>query len=346
MIPDLTPSASERTTLTSVRYAMTVVANITVYVVMWIALGGKDVGLIGPEEAPEFRNVMIVAVSLGFAASIAFHVLVGRTDANEENRINSELDEADSAYDVVRRMTLPDWFKEPQFYLVAGVYMTTRLFINLCQAYIPIYLQITLKLSATFVAVIPLTTYLSGLVTSAAMTTMNRRFGRKVTYLIGALLGVAGCIWIKAGCKLNDDSTEYQVFFVAALVGAGGSTMLVTALALTADLIGRNSESGAFVYGFMSLTDKVSNGVAVVVIQHLIPTDLDTCIECRLYFRDVLFYVCGGSALFGAVFMLGLTPFRIGSRWRDRQSVQAETEAETTAATEAEEPDERTPLIS
>lgn len=39
---------------------------------------------------------------------------------------------------------MADWFREPQLYQVAGVYMATRLFVNLSQAYIPLYLQVRL----------------------------------------------------------------------------------------------------------------------------------------------------------------------------------------------------------
>lgn len=45
--------------------------------------------------------------------------------------------------------------------------------------------------------------------------------------------------------------------------------MLVTSLGITADLIGPNTESGAFVYGANSFTDKLSNGIAVSIIQAL-----------------------------------------------------------------------------
>ena len=47
--------------------------------------------------------------------------------------------------------------------------------------------------------------------------------------------------------------------------------MLVTSLSITADLIGSNVESGAFVYGAMSFCDKLSNGAAVMLIQNLNP---------------------------------------------------------------------------
>ena len=54
-------------------------------------------------------------------------------------------------------------------------------------------------------------------------------------------------------------------------MGAGSSVLLVTSLSITADLIGPCVESGAFVYGAMSFTDKLSNGIAVMLIQHLNP---------------------------------------------------------------------------
>ena len=128
--------------------------------------------------------------------------------------------------------------------------------------------------------------------------------------------------------------------------------MLITSLSLTADLIGRNSESGAFVYGSMSLTDKISNGVAVILIQHFIPTNMDTCSKCRFYFKDILFYVCGGAAVLGAIFMLTLYPYKIGQRWRDRprrsqndpyQNLEGEQEI---SSGDEEGPDENSPLVS
>lgn len=46
--------------------------------------------------------------------------------------------------------------------------------------------------------------------------------------------------------------------------------MLVTSLGVTSDLIGKNTESGAFAYGIMSFTDKLSNGLVVMLIQYLV----------------------------------------------------------------------------
>ena len=62
------------------------------------------------------------------------------------------------------------------------------------------------------------------------------------------------------GCKWDKEYTETEIYFVAAFIGSGGAGILISSLSIVADLIGKNKESSAFVYGIMSLVDKVSNG--------------------------------------------------------------------------------------
>ena len=98
--------------------------------------------------------------------------------------------------------------------------------------------------------------------------------------------------------------------------------MLITSLSLTAELISSNVESSAFVYGAMSFTDKVSNGLAVMVIQlqHFIPADSKSLVTGNWYFRDVLFFAVGGSLVLGLFFLTLLAPLKVGKRWRERGS--------------------------
>ena len=51
-----------------------------------------------------------------------------------------------------------------------------------------------------------------------------------------------------------------SIYLIAVLVGFGGSAMLITSLSITAELVGNNVESSAFIYGAMSFTDKLSTG--------------------------------------------------------------------------------------
>ena len=63
------------------------------------------------------------------------------------------------------------------------------------------------------------------------------------------------------GCQWNDLFTTKEIFLVAVLIGFGGAAMLIISLSLTADLVGQDTESSAFIYGAMSLLDKLSNGM-------------------------------------------------------------------------------------
>ena len=65
---------------------------------------------------------------------------------------------------------------------------------------------------------------------------------------------------LSLGCRKDTEYTETEIYFIAAFIGSGGAGILITSLSIIADLIGKNKESSAFVYGIMSLVDKVSNG--------------------------------------------------------------------------------------
>lgn len=92
-------------------------------------------------------------------------------------------------------------------------------------------------------------------------------FSFQVAYATGALIGIGACVWIRFGSGIYYN--EYEIYPVAILLGFGGSIMLVTSLGITADLIGHDTDTGAFVYGSMSFVDKLANGVAVILIQYL-----------------------------------------------------------------------------
>ncbi|XP_063612231.1 major facilitator superfamily domain-containing protein 12-like [Penaeus indicus] len=203
-----------------------------------------------------------------------------------------------------------------RFYQVAFLYMGTRLFCNLTQAYIPIYLQDSLHLSEESVAYIPLVMYVAGFLTTMILKALNKFIGRKASFILGALIGGGACIGIWLG--EGEIYCKYILYVVTALLGAGGSIMLITSLSITADLIGPNIESGAFVYGAMSFTDKLSNGVAVMLIQNLNPCTTNPiracCPLCSQYYRNILFYCCGGAAVLALLAVLTLLPAKIGDR--------------------------------
>ncbi|XP_024936169.1 major facilitator superfamily domain-containing protein 12 isoform X2 [Cephus cinctus] len=295
LIPDLTPTEHERTELTAIRYSFTVFSNVLVYCIMWGVLHITNENIpesqIGPSDAYKFQHIVFLGIAIGFLTSVIFHIYVKEGAAS------------DSAGPLRRNTrTASTLLKDSRLYQVACVYMPTRLFVNLSQIYIPLYLTETLNLAATSLAITPLTIFLSSFVTSLIIERLNRKLGRQISYSFGVLLGVCACVWIWFG--KGDAYVTYEIYPVSILLGAGGSIMLVTSLGITADLIGQSTESGAFVYGVMSFTDKLCNGLAVIVIQYLRCSD-----DCPNYYRDVLSFACGGAAVVGLSVIFFIKPF-------------------------------------
>ena len=101
----------------------------------------------------------------------------------------------------------------------------------------------------------------------------------------------------------------------------------IHSLSVTAELIGQNCDSAAFIYGVMSLTDKFASGIVIMAVQSIEPSfeeECNDCASCHPFFAQVLFYACGGAALLGALGMLSLVPVAIGRGFRKEESALAE----------------------
>ncbi|XP_071844616.1 major facilitator superfamily domain-containing protein 12-like isoform X1 [Apostichopus japonicus] len=314
LIPELTSCEHERVELNTIRYTFTVVSNVVVFVIMWLLLTfvhsphtmkpeSLDKSL-GPEDIIQFRYLIFIVVAIGSVFCFIFHI------GTKEKRSRSLSDNFETSQSAVHsRMAWKDWLKCVQFYQVAGIYMCTRLMVNVSQVYVPLYVTDTLGLSKDYVALIPLVIYLSGFVVSSIIVKpLNRFLGRKMTFFFGAVLVLGACDWILAG------NLGKQVFGVAILLGAGGSMALVTSLSMTADLINQNTESGAFVYGAMSFTDKLSNGIAVLVIQLIHPCRSGCCAACATFYQVIMAYIPGGAALLSLIVLATLIGTKIGER--------------------------------
>lgn len=87
-------------------------------------------------------------------------------------------------------------------------------------------------------------------------------------YAIGAVCAISAAVWIELGDRTSTFNT-YEIYAVSGLIGIASTILLITSLAITNELIGASTASGAFVFGAMSFLDKLSNGVVVIVIESL-----------------------------------------------------------------------------
>jgi len=217
-------------------------------------------------------------------------------------------------------MKLLDWLREPQLYQVGFVYLCARLFVNLSQAYITLYLDITLELKPRYIAAIPMIMLTSGLLTSPTMRPITRIIGRKGAFLLGCLVGLGGSVGIWFGSYTDPTYIDYCIYIVALCFGFGGCAMLITSISAVADFIGNDTESGALVWAITSLIDKVSSAAAFGTIQNYVPDDFDASKD---YYRDILVFACGGAVAFLLLLLLTMIPTKLGTRRRDKRRLHA-----------------------
>jgi uncharacterized protein YacL len=64
---------------------------------------------------------------------------------------------------------------------------------------------------------------------------------------------------------------KISIYFSASLLGVTQTLLLISSLGITASLINKNTESGAFVYGSMSFMDKLSSGIVIQTLEIINP---------------------------------------------------------------------------
>ncbi|XP_041975386.1 major facilitator superfamily domain-containing protein 12-like [Aricia agestis] len=289
LIPELAEDPHVRTHLTAIRYGFTVFSNLFVYICTWLVLhltGKCDTEQIGPTDAWKFKHIVLIVLGVGTIASIVFHC--GVSERPSRTALTYEERRADTLH--------TSMFRKPILYQIAGIYMSTRLVVNVSQMLIPLYLHRTLGLPARTLAVVPLAIYVGSLFAAGLQRLAPRSITRKINYFLGSACSLSCFAWIYL--DYDEMYKIYYIYLVAVLIGFGGAQMLVTSLALTADLIGESTHASAFIYGIMSFTDKLSCGLTIAVIQMFAEqSGID-------YYRLVLAGVCGGATILGLALTL------------------------------------------
>lgn len=209
----------------------------------------------------------------------------------------------------VRRPPQKNFLKSAILYQNALLYVFSRLFMTTALVYIPLWLDerssapITDRrtmpstdASVEHIATVPLISFLASFIAAVSMNHATRCIGHKVAYSIGSLISVVGCVWVVYGASAT--VSAMRLYAIAILFGAGSSITMVASLCITADMIGRHSDQGGFIYSAVTFADKLITGLVVIVIETL---KCDTRKQCPEYYRNVLSYACGTAAILGLI---------------------------------------------
>lgn len=127
---------------------------------------------IGPADAVKFQYIVWTGLIIGAVCTFIFHIFV--KEANNYAGYNVRGGQL--------RHTVGELLRDIKIYHVAIIYMATRLFVNLSQVFIPLYLHETLNMTASALALIPLIMFIGSFLTSLTIEKLNRGFGRKVIF--------------------------------------------------------------------------------------------------------------------------------------------------------------------
>lgn len=222
-------------------------------------------------------------------------VAESESSAIDRRTVNFSQEIIDKSIVTGKGKTRKQWLRSPGLYKMGVVYICTRLYVNVSQSYLPLYLTETMRFEKESIAYFPLVVLVTGVLASVAVKPLSKFFGSKITFCLGAVSAISASFWFFA----QNVDARLAVYATAILMGSGGSIMLVTSFSMIAQLIGHDKKTGAFVYGFIGFFDKVFSGAVFKIIQDLNPQDKQgkECLTCDKYVRYVQSIVPGTAAV-------------------------------------------------
>ncbi|EJW88644.1 hypothetical protein WUBG_00448, partial [Wuchereria bancrofti] len=313
LLPELTCDESRRTTMNSVRYGFTVIANLVIFVVLSLLLYFDDKGsAIGPLDLRHFNTVSGMVIVVGLFTEITFYTITKEPSRTDHVIVSTEPRHHSG---ILRsfKLSLSKWMCRFQFHQVGMLYVLCRLYINVSQVYFPFYITHLPNISKTYVAILPMISYCSSLLISSVtgLPFINRRCNLESLALFGCLCGISSCLVIQF-------DTYFPVHIVAVLLGITQAILLITSLSAVAKLIRQDTESGAFVYGIFSSMDKISNGLALQIIELFSPSSCianESAVSCTNFYRVVIVVVPSTTLLIAFFVLISLV---ISEKWSNR----------------------------
>ncbi|XP_050539815.1 major facilitator superfamily domain-containing protein 12-like isoform X2 [Daktulosphaira vitifoliae] len=119
-------------------------------------------------------------------------------------------------------------------------------------------------------------------------------FRFQIVFTMGCLLSVCGSFLVFF--NPNNEFTFYYLCLASVCFGSGNAITSVLSLCVTANLVGKDTDCGAFIYSSVTFSDKFINGIAIVGIEFLKCSDFT---QCTHYYRDVLAFSSGSLAIIG-----------------------------------------------
>lgn len=146
--------------------------------------------------------------------------------------------------------------------------MLVRIAVNVIMSVLPFYMMNVLQIprddknpTPIPIALTPLISYLVSLafqlwLYKPMVAKLKNRF---LPMFFAIIITVVGCIPL----LFIQPDAYYLIYICCPITQVGLAIMMNTSTSLISDVIGKDADSSAFVYGFYSFMDKIANGVAI-----------------------------------------------------------------------------------
>lgn len=204
----------------------------------------------------------------GVITSILFQVSLSFT-FNHWKKSNGAADDSEplmsANQDEAIKTDKKNFFKTLEFYQVGFLFIVARFFTLMTMVYTTVWLNARANDASTVnenhiqnIVLVPMTAFIASFVASIALRQIFRFVGYRVCYLIGCLIGISGCIWVAVDRKV----TVPELYLIAICYGSCHSTLMITSLSMTAEMIGKHVEQSGKIYSVTLFISKLSTGLA------------------------------------------------------------------------------------
>ncbi len=191
LAPEISSSEHERVRLYSARSASGIVASFLV-----LALAAVAFHIYGV-SGNAFWLMSLGVIIIGDFFTLVFLLGVPEKSSQNDDFSKRSITNEDSGG---RRegKKWSSWFSIPMFYQVGVVYTLSRVSINMSQIYMPFFIELWLGFGSgsEVIAIVPIVNMGTGLVTTFFLKRFNKRFGRRTSYVTGAIMFACGLVII------------------------------------------------------------------------------------------------------------------------------------------------------
>ncbi|MCD7463861.1 Major facilitator super domain-containing protein 12 [Datura stramonium] len=287
MVNGITLDQTSRVACVSCRNAFTMVASLIVYGIGFFVFN-SSVSQVDIKE--QYHLVATITILIGCCFVIIFHL------GTKEPRVKQV-----SHKTIPRGSSWKRWLKNGLYYRVASIYVLTRVTTNISQVFLALYVISDLHMSQSSKALVPAIIYLCSFITSVLLQELEWS-----SHKLKAIFSVGGLLWLFCGAVVLSLPINMNIFMyiLSVVIGIANAFMMVTSVGMESELVDKEVEGSAFVYGSLGFVEKVLCGIMLYILESyesVTPVSCDPAYPCFTVTRFSLGFIPGIAALAGVI---------------------------------------------